>query len=205
MNIDWVIRLTEGVVELVLLHEILCRHDIFGHDIARLTDADHTGNLADISIFKTLEILFIKHKLAHNALLADKLGMRQMLNVRTVNLLKKFGIVERNGRGSARHAERLPIPSVLGNEVTRGNSFVEKVTQRPRTLAAHRHIKILRVAVIAARAVHTGARCLRQQKLTHFGNIHAVHEIAERNGLTFARFRIALRVLRTRNRHRYSR
>ena len=92
MNVNGIVGLAEHIVKLHTAEKVGRRKNVFGFDIAAFADADHCGDIRNISVFEALELLFIELKLTENALLARDLSFGEMYGVGTVGLVKEFGV-----------------------------------------------------------------------------------------------------------------
>lgn len=117
VNVNRVGRAADAVGKFAPGQQILCRDDVFRHDVPALAHADRRGNVGDIRIFKAGQIFAVKGHLPQNRPLSGKTDEGEIIGVCAVVMGEEFGIVEGDAAASAVYAEALPVYPVVLRKV----------------------------------------------------------------------------------------
>ena len=195
VNVNRVGGAADAVGKFAPGQQILCRDDVFRHDVPALAHADRRGNVGDICIFKAGQIFAVKGYLPQNRPLSGKTDEGEVIGVCAVVMGEEFGIVEGDAAASAVYAEALPVYPVVLRKVA---VFLRPVKYSGKCPPVSGTAGDGYSAVcVAVRTDAAGFYDGFADEAAEFLRVDAGDEIAERHRLVFPGLRVALRVLRT--------
>lgn len=158
--------------------KIVSGYNIFRTDVAAFPHTDHGRDFCNIGVFKAFHVFLIKAELTKNSLFSLKLCARQMFDVGSVYIFKKFGIIKPNRTRPTGNLEHLPVPTVLWDQISGCYSFFKKRMKRLTACAAYSGVKLVRRTQAGA-IVDAGAFYFRCKKCGQRGAINIVDNIAQ--------------------------
>ena len=96
VNVYRIIGLAKCIGEFSAGQKIVSGYNIFRTDVAAFPHTDHGRDFCNIGVFKAFHVFLIKAELTKNSLFSLKLCARQMFDVGSVYIFKKFGIIKPN-------------------------------------------------------------------------------------------------------------